>query len=133
MSRIANKAFVTKCVLALSVILGAGAAQSADVAHVLRVNGFALASSSGGPVPLDALDGIRDRTKVDVQANSELQLCHYVSRTLVTVKGPAIAMVSIDGLTAESGRAVQRSSEPCTAPQPASVQGGHLSRGPKPR
>jgi hypothetical protein len=127
---IAKSVFIVKCAFVASLIGGGTTARAGDVAHVMAVNGFVLAGTSGRQVALDVLDGIRDRTRVDVQANSEVQLCHYESRTLLTVKGPASATVSATGLTEESGNAVRRSSGPCAAPQAASVQGGHLSRAP---
>ena len=45
---------------------------AADVGYVEDVSGRVVAFSQGKPVLLDALDVISDRTRVDLQANSEL-------------------------------------------------------------
>jgi len=129
---IAKGAFRAKCALIASVIgIGDCAAQEAIVAHVLAVRGSVSASSAGERTLLEVLDSIRDRTRVELTADSELRLCHYSTRTQLTLKGPLRAEVWADGLTAENARAVERSNVACTAPGPSSVPGGHLSRGPK--
>src|SRR5713226_3485818 len=87
----------TTVVLVLSAIgLGAAggishsAAQgtASDVAYVEAVSGHVVASFQGTPTLLDVLDIIGDRTRLDLPANSELRLCHYRMRKLLTLKGP---------------------------------------------
>ena len=128
---------ITRTALLVSTLgLGAGvstaAAQGAgsDVAHVLAVKGIVLATAQGQPAPLDILDVIRDRTRLDLPANSELHICHYRTRTLLTLRGPQRAVVSTNGLAVEDTNAVTNTAETCAAPTLATVQGGLLSRGP---
>jgi len=129
MVRIAKCAFIVKCVLAASMIgIGNCAAQEAIVAHVLAVNGSVKANASGERTWVEILDGIRERTRLELLGNSELRICHHSTRTQLVLKGPLRAEVWADGLTAENAKAVERSSTPCLAPGLASVQGGHLSR-----
>jgi hypothetical protein len=84
-----------KAVIVFVTLFGAGlspvAAQEGrtDVAFVEAVSGRVVAFAAGKPVLLDALDVVSDRTRLDLQANSELRLCHYQTRRFVTVKGPA--------------------------------------------
>src|SRR5262249_47481759 len=99
------------------------------VAHVLAIHGSVVANVSGERTLIEVLDGIRDRTRLELMANSELRICHYPTRTQITLKGPLRAEVWADGLTAENPKAIERSRAPCMAPGLASVQGGHLSRG----
>jgi hypothetical protein len=125
---IAKCALIATCMFIASMT--DAAAQSADVGHVTAVDGYVLASTAGRLVRLDVLDSIRDRTKVEVRANSELQLCHHVTHTLVTLRGPASVVVSTDGLTAENAAMVKPSAKPCfVPPKQASVQAGLLTRG----
>jgi hypothetical protein len=129
MVQIAKCAFVAQCVLAASMIgIGNCSAQEATVAHVLAVNGSVTANASGERTWLETLDGIRERTRIELTANSELRICHYSTHTQITLKGPLRAEVWADGLTAENVKAVERSRTPCMVPGLASVQGGHLSR-----
>ena len=91
---------------------GVGPAHSAaqesavDVGYVEDVSGRVVAFSQGKPVLLDALDVISDRTRVDLQANSELRICHYPTHKLLTLKGPLRVSISRDGVTADNGKAV---------------------------
>ena len=66
----------------------AGAQDAAEVAYVEDVSGRVVAFANGKPTLLDALDIISDRTRLDLQANSELRLCHYQTLQLLTLKGP---------------------------------------------
>ena len=50
---------------------------AADVGYVEDVSGRVVAFAQGKPTLLDALDVISDRTRLDLQANSELRICHY--------------------------------------------------------
>ena len=130
MVRNAKRVFIAQCVLTASVI-GADScmAQEATVAHVLAVRGSVVAIASGERTWIENLDSIRERTRIELTANSELRICHYPTRTQFTLKGPLRAEVWADAVTAENARAVERSSAPCTAPGLASVLGGHLLRG----
>jgi hypothetical protein len=118
--------------LCLSVVVGiplSPAQETAsDVAYVEAVKGFVTAYPQGAPIPLDVLDIIRDRTRLELPANSELGLCHYRIRKLVTLKGPLHASISASGVTAESGKAISPSAESCIAPVISIFQGGIVSR-----
>jgi len=128
---IAKCILIAECALIASVI-GAGscAAQEPNVAHVLAVRGTVVANSSGERTWLEVLDGIRQRTRIELTGDSELRICLYSTRTQITLKGPLRAEVWADTVTAENARAVQRSSTPCMAPGLASVPGGLISRTP---
>jgi hypothetical protein len=128
---------IIRAVVVLSAMgLGAGngishsAAQgtTADVAHVEAVSGRVVASAQGTPTLLDVLDIIGDRTRLDLPANSELRLCHYRMRRLLTLKGPLRASISASGVIAENGNAIAASAESCAAPVVSTFQGGIVSR-----
>jgi hypothetical protein len=70
----------------------------ADVAYVEDVSGRVVAFAQGKPILLNAFDTITDRTRLDLQANSELRICHYPTRQFLTLKGPLTASISRDGL-----------------------------------
>ena len=89
---------------------------AADVGHVEDVSGRVVAFSQGKPTLLDALDVISDRTRLDLQANSELRLCHYPTSKLVTLKGPLRASISRDGVTVENSKVVVAATGSCVAP-----------------
>jgi hypothetical protein len=115
--------------------LGVGPAHSAaqesaaDVGYVEDVSGRVVAFSQGKPTLLDALDVISDRTRLDLQANSELRICHYPTQKLLTLKGPLRVSISRDGVTAENSKAVVASTGSCVAPVVSTFQGGIVSRG----
>jgi hypothetical protein len=117
----------------LGVALAVGPAQAAeaatDVAYVEEVSGRVVASVQGRPTLLDALDVIGDRTRLDLQPNSEVKICHYRTQRLVTLKGPLRASISLNGVTIENGKAVDVAAETCVAPVVSAFQGGLLSRG----
>jgi hypothetical protein len=125
------------CVAAmLAVPLCAGAASAAEqaaaseVAFVEALSGRVVALADRSPVLLDALDVIRDRTRLDLQAGSELSICHYRTHRLVTLKGPARAFVSAEGVvTAENGKPVVASGGTCNKPAASTYQGGIVTRG----
>jgi hypothetical protein len=102
---------------------------AADVGYVEDVSGRVVAFAHGKPTLLDALDVISDRTRLDLQANSELRICHYPTRQLLTLKGPLRASVSRDGVTAENSKAVVASTGSCVPPVISTFQGGIVSRG----
>jgi hypothetical protein len=126
--------FVVAAVSAIGLALGSGISRSAaqgapsEVAYVEAVSGRVVATAQGGPMLLDALDIVSDRTRLDLQANSELRICHYRTRKLLTLTGPLRASVSASGVTAESGPAIAVSAEPCAAPVVSTFQGGIVSR-----
>jgi hypothetical protein len=118
----------------LGVGLGLGISQAAaqasptEVAYVEAVRGRVIASSQGKPALLEALDTVGDRTQLDLQANSELRICHYPTRKLLTLHGPLRASVSPSGVTAENGAALKGPSETCAAPLVSTFQGGLVTR-----
>jgi hypothetical protein len=124
-----------KAVIVFVTLFGAGlspvAAQEGrtDVAFVEAVSGRVVAFAAGKPVLLDALDVVSDRTRLDLQANSELRLCHYQTRRFVTVKGPARVTASADGLIVEVGKAAEVSQETCSGAKISTFQGGFVARG----
>jgi hypothetical protein len=101
-----------------------------DVAYVVAVRGRVFASAQGKPTLLDALDLVGDRTQLDLQANSELQICHYIAHKLLTLRGPSRASVSASDVTVKSGAVIKDPSESCVAPLMPYIQGGSLSRTP---
>ena len=101
---------------------------SADVAYVEAVSGRVVASSRTAPTLLDVLDIISERTRLDLQANSELSICHHRTQRLVALKGPSRVSVSEAGVTAENGKAVAASAGTCAAPVVSSFQGGLVAR-----
>lgn len=105
---------------------------SRDVAFVEAATGKVVALASGVPALLGPLDVITDRTRVDLLAGSELRICHYLTARFLTVKGPARIMVSATGVSVETGKPADISSETCSRPQAAtSTQGGIVARGVK--
>ena len=105
-----------------------GQETASDVAYVEAVTGNVVAAVQGKPVLLDVLDVIGDRTRLDLTANSELRLCHYQLRKLVSLKGPLRASVSAAGVTIENGKAVAPSAESCAVPVISTLQGGFVTR-----
>jgi hypothetical protein len=69
--------------------IGRAAAQSAatDIAYVESVRGRIVASSRGNPTLLEALDTIADGTQLDLKTDSELQICHYRTGRMLTLRG----------------------------------------------
>lgn len=102
---------------------------TADVAYVEDVNGRVVAFAQGKPILLNPLDTISDRTRLDLQANSELRICHYPTRQFLTLKGPLTASISRDGVTADNNKTAVAATGPCVAPVVSTVQGGLISRG----
>jgi hypothetical protein len=100
-----------------------------EVAHVAAMSGRVVALVRGTPSLLDTADVISDRTRLDVLANSELQVCHHRLRRFVTMSGPARVTVSVGSITVESGKAVIISKETCAVPQASNFQGGVVTRG----
>jgi hypothetical protein len=101
----------------------------ADVAYVEDVSGRVVAFAAGKPILLEALDVVSERTRLDLQANSQLRICHYPTRQLLTLKGPLRASISRDGVAVENGKPTLAAAEACTAPVVSTFQGGIISRG----
>ena len=101
----------------------------ADVAYVEDVSGRVVAFSAGKPTLLDALDVVSDRTRLDLQANSELRICHYQTRQFLTLKGPLRASISVDGVVVENAKTALAGAGSCAAPVVSTFQGGIVSRG----
>jgi hypothetical protein len=84
-----------RAVIIFATLLGAGsglspsAAQelSTDVGFVEAVSGRVVAMTHGTPVLVDVSDVISDRTRFDLLANSELNLCHYRIGRFITLRG----------------------------------------------
>ena len=95
-------------VLALSSIWGdlveAGPTYSAtEIAYISEVRGRVVAFMQGRPTFLDALDVVADQTRIDLQANSELRICHSRTQQVFTLNGPLTAMIEQSGVTIETG------------------------------
>ena len=101
---------------------------TADVAYVEDVSGRVVAFAQGRPVLLSALDIISDRTRLDLQANSELRICHYPTRQFLTLKGPLKASISRDGVTTDSDKTAAAVTGACVLPVVSTFQGGLVSR-----
>jgi hypothetical protein len=123
-----------KAVLLCSAIalLAGGSSESsaqraaADVAYVEAAKGRVLAQ--GNPVPLEALDVLSDQTHLQLDANSEVRLCHYRTRRVLNLGGPLRAVVSASGVSAEGGKRIEATSETCAAPLISTFQGGVVTR-----
>ena len=82
----------------------------------------------GNPVPLEALDVLNDQTQLQLDANSEVRLCHYRTRRVVNLGGPLRAVVSASGVSAEGGKRIDAAAETCAAPLISTFQGGVVTR-----
>jgi len=114
--------------LPAALLAGAAQAQGADVAFVEAVAGHVTASYFGADRDLDALDTVNASTQVEVDAGSELRLCHYGVRQLLTIKGPVKATVTQAGVDLGSGKVLAYSGTGCAAPVVSTVQGGIVFR-----
>ena len=116
---------------AMSATLGSdlayAAPEASDVAFVQEASGRVVAFSQGKPILLEALDTIKDRTQVDLRANSELRICHYQLRQVLVLKGPVRASISRDSVTAENAKPILTYSGSCSAPI-VSTYSGHLEK-----
>jgi hypothetical protein len=102
-----------------------------EVAIVENVSGYVVAFSAGKPKPalLEALDVVSDETRLDLQANSELRICHYQTRQFLTLKGPLRASISREGVAVVNGKPATVAGEPCAAPASSTLSGGVVLRG----
>ena len=118
---------------ALSVALVSGSASAAqeaiEVAFVENVSGRVVALAAAKPTLLDALDVVTDGTRLDLQPNSELRICHYQLRQYLTLRGPMRASVSRDGVVVEGNKSAVTVAGSCAAPSDSSFQGGIVMRG----
>jgi hypothetical protein len=124
------------CVLMVAVLMLAGsggrvAAQGSatDVAYVEAVAGRALASWEGTTAQLETLDPLNDGTRLDLETDAVLRLCHYRTHHLFTLKGPLRASVSSVGVFAEDGTVVGGAGETCATPVISTFQAGFALRG----
>ena len=101
----------------------------AEVAYVSEVSGRVVAFGQGRPMLLDVLDVVADQTRLDLLANSELQICHSRMRQVFVLRGPLKAMISQDGVTIDNGKRVIVSTGTCAAPTASRSYGGLVSRG----
>jgi hypothetical protein len=134
-SRNVNGATIAKAfVFSLVVCLGSldfqavAQAEDQDVAYVESVRGRVISSAQETPAPLEMLDIIGDRTRLDLSAKSELRICHYRTGRILALRGPLRASVSASGVTAENGKAIDATSETCAAPVISTFQGGFVTR-----
>jgi hypothetical protein len=121
-------------VLALSCTWGgsvqAGPTDSAtEVAYVSEVSGRVVVLMQGRPTFLDALDIVADQTRIDLQANSEVRICHSRTHQVFTLKGPLTAMIEQGGVTIENGRRAVASTGSCATPTASIFHGGFVARG----
>jgi hypothetical protein len=107
------------------------AAQEAatEAAYIEAVSGRVVGFSGGKPVLLEALEMLSERTRLDLQINSEVRICHLRTHRLLTLRGPARALISADGVVAENGQAIAASTTTCAEPIVSKHQGGLVSRG----
>ena len=122
---------VSTLVMAGGTGISQSAAQEAatDAAYVESVDGRIVAFSRGKPVLLDALDVLSDRTRLDLQVNSEVHICHLRTHRLLTLRGPLRALITADGVAAENSQAIEASAGACAEPIVSKYQGGLVSRG----
>lgn len=130
----ATAIFISAAMLssAVGAVMGepAFAAQEAtEVAVVEHVSGRVLAFLDGKPTLLETLDGIGNGTQLDLQANSELRICHYQTRQFLTLKGPLRVSISRDGVALASSKTIAAAGGSCAAPISSTFSGGIVFRG----
>jgi len=86
-----------------------------DIGYVATVSGRVVALVRT-PSLLGTADVISDRTRLNLLANSELQVCHYRLRRFLTMTGPARVTLSASGVALESGKPAVTSKETCSVP-----------------
>ena len=131
----ASAKFISATMLSsvIAAALGVGplyAAQDAnEVAIVENVSGHVIAFLAGKPTLLEALDVVSDGTRLDLQANSELRICHYQTRQFLTLTGPLRASISREGVAVVNGKTTTIAGESCAAPVSSTFSGGIVFRG----
>jgi len=123
-----RKSALTLSAIGLLIAGGAVPAVAQDAAYVESVTGRVVAFVGGKPALLGELDTIGSGTRVDLLADSELQICHYQQQKIVTLKGPLRASIVQAGITAEGGKPVEAGTEKCAKPATSTFQGGVLAR-----
>jgi hypothetical protein len=98
---------------------------AADVAYVETAKGRVVAQ--GSPALLEAIDVLNDQTQLQLDANSQLRLCHHRTRRVVSLAGPLRAVVSAAGVSAE-GKRIEATTETCATPLISTFQGGVVTR-----
>ena len=123
--------FISATVLlsAIGLPLGIGQASGAEVALVESVSGRVIAFAAGKPTLLDVLDVVSEKTQLDLQANSELRICHYKMGQFLTLRGPLRASISLEGVTVENRKTVLTAAGSCAAPAPSNYSGVIVIRG----
>src|SRR5215475_2177853 len=131
----ASAKFISATMLSsvIAAALGVGplyAAQDAnEVAIVENVSGHVIAFLAGKPALLEALDVVSDGARLDLQANSELRICHYQTRQFLTLRGPLRASISREGVAVVNGKTATLAGESCAAPVSSTFSGGVVLRG----
>jgi hypothetical protein len=131
----ATAIFISAAMLssAVGAVMGepAFAAQEAtEVAVVEHVSGRVLAFLDGKPTLLETLDGIGNGTQLDLQANSELRICHYQTRQFLTLKGPLRVSISRERLIAlANNKTITAAGGSCAPPVSSTFSGGIVFRG----
>jgi hypothetical protein len=108
---------------------GYAAQEATDVAIVEHVSGRVVAFLEGKPTLLETLDGVGNGTQLDLQANSELQICHYQTRQFLTLKGPLRVSISRDGVALASSKTIAAAGGSCAVPISSTFSGGIVFRG----
>ena len=67
--------------------------------------------------------------RLNLQAGSELRMCHSQTQRLLTLMGPLRASVSPNGITTDNGKPLDLSATRCTTPTASKHQGGLVARG----
>jgi hypothetical protein len=99
-----------------------------EVAYVSEVRGRVVAFGQGRPLLLDALDVVADQTRLNLLANSELQICHSRLRQIFVLRGPLTAVISQDGVTVGNGKMPVTSTGTCAVPTASTSHGGLVLR-----
>lgn len=92
------------------------------MAIVEHVSGRVVAFLEGKSTLLETLDGVGNGTQLDLQANSELQICHYQTRQFLTLKGPLRVSISRDGVALANSKAITAAAGPCAPPVSSTFQ-----------
>jgi hypothetical protein len=135
MQRQSTAQFLSAAVLlsALGTALGNGpvyaAQEASEVAFVENVSGRVIVFAAGKPALLEALDVVNDGARLDLQAHSELRICHYQMQQFLTLRGPLRASISRDGVVIENSKTVVTAAGSCGAPSDSAFQGGIVTRG----
>jgi hypothetical protein len=100
-----------------------------EVAIVENVSGHVVAFLAGKPALLETLNVVSNGTRLDLQANSELRICHYQTRQFMTLRGPLRASISREGVSVINGKTATDAGGSCAAPVSSTFSGGAVFRG----